>query len=36
LVDAHEIFSKDPGDIVFFESPSALLGSDGKPVTKWF
>ena len=36
LVDAHDMFADSPGDLVFFEAPSTLLGANGKPVTKCF
>src|SRR5262249_38728064 len=35
LVDVHELFSTNPGDLVLFEAPSALLGKNGKPVPKF-
>jgi endonuclease YncB( thermonuclease family) len=35
LVDVHDLFPTNPGDVVFFEAPSTLLGANGKPVTKF-
>jgi endonuclease YncB( thermonuclease family) len=36
LVDVHDMFADSPGDLVFFEAASTLVGTNGKPVTKWF
>ena len=36
LVDVHELFADSPGDLVFFEADSKLIGGNGQPVTKWF
>jgi endonuclease YncB( thermonuclease family) len=35
LVDSDGLFAKQPGVLVFFEAPSKLRYSNGKPVTGW-
>lgn len=35
LVDEHDLFAKGPGDLVFFEAGSSLVGANGKPITSW-
>lgn len=35
LIDAHDDFVATPGDIVFFDKPSKLIGANGKTVSAW-
>jgi endonuclease YncB( thermonuclease family) len=35
LVDEHDLFSHEPGDLVLFEADSTLVGANGKPITSW-
>jgi endonuclease YncB( thermonuclease family) len=35
LLSQNGSFGTDPGDLVFFENSSTLIGADNKPVTSW-
>jgi hypothetical protein len=36
FIGANGSFRAVPGDLVFREQPSDLVGKDGKPITSWY